>query len=230
MNDHHLITDKMLEDAGRQYCSALIDSLPSPDEWHHDFSDSFEQKMQPLIKKGRRQKALLRIRHAAASILIVLTTLFAVWMAVDIEARASVISWFKEQYENSFIYHYFFEETPHSDPGSYTITWVPDGYVLTRVESLSDTKVMEYTSDSSTILSMCYTTSKSDMYVSSHEGLHTESVDINGLRGNIYWSNENTLKDLVWIDENAGVAFYIQASEKIDTILGIAESIINEEG
>ena len=50
MIPNELLTEKLLQQAAVGLATALNDSLPSPNECQHKFSNGFEEKMQSLIK------------------------------------------------------------------------------------------------------------------------------------------------------------------------------------
>ena len=45
-----VLTKELLQQAAAELATALNDSLPSPNECQHKFSDNFERKMQSLIR------------------------------------------------------------------------------------------------------------------------------------------------------------------------------------
>ena len=47
---NEVLTEELLQQAAAELATALIDSLPPPNECHHKFSDGFEKKMQSFIK------------------------------------------------------------------------------------------------------------------------------------------------------------------------------------
>ncbi|MBR4888198.1 MAG: hypothetical protein IKU17_03545 [Clostridia bacterium] len=48
MIPNDVLTEELLQQAAAEMATALIDSLPPPDECQHKFSDRFEEKMQAL--------------------------------------------------------------------------------------------------------------------------------------------------------------------------------------
>ena len=50
MISNEVLTEELLQQAAAEMASALNDSLPPPNECRHKFSESFEQKMQTLIR------------------------------------------------------------------------------------------------------------------------------------------------------------------------------------
>ena len=50
MIPNDVLTEELLQQAVAELAMALNDSLPSPNECQHKFSDGFEEKMQSLIR------------------------------------------------------------------------------------------------------------------------------------------------------------------------------------
>ena len=49
MISNEVLTEELLQQVATELATALNDSLPSPNECLHKFSDGFEEKMQSLI-------------------------------------------------------------------------------------------------------------------------------------------------------------------------------------
>ena len=50
MIPNEVLTEELLQQAAAELAKALNNSLPPPNECQHKFSDSFERKMQSLIR------------------------------------------------------------------------------------------------------------------------------------------------------------------------------------
>ena len=48
-----MISEERLRTAARAVSQAMIDSLPEPEDCHHDFSPEFERKMKKLLRRSR---------------------------------------------------------------------------------------------------------------------------------------------------------------------------------
>ena len=44
-----MLSEEMLKQAAEELAFALIESLPKPEQWQHQFSEEFERKMQLLL-------------------------------------------------------------------------------------------------------------------------------------------------------------------------------------
>lgn len=221
------LTDKKIENLCEDYCQALLDFLATMSVEKHEFSEDFERKMEILIKENRKRQTFKKIKHFVASIILVLMSLFSIWMALDTEMRAEFCSWVRVQYENSFVYHYFPIRSSDVSVDDYTVTWLPEGYAEKQSEMTDDTVLRTYASEHGEIIIMWFISESSDTYVSLDGDIHSEAVDINGLEGHIYWSGTDNHKSIIWIDDFDGVTFCIESSEDIETIVKIANNIIN---
>ena len=221
------LTDRKIENLCEDYCQALLDSLAVIPGEKHEFSVDFERKMELLIKKSRKRQAFKKIKHSVASIILVLVSLFSIWMIFDTEMRAEFCSWAREQYENFFVYHYFPISSSDVSVDDYMVTWLPEGYAEGQSEVTDDTVLRTYASEKGEIIIMWYISESSDTYVSLDGDVHSEPVDINGQEGHIYWSGTDNHKSIIWIDDFDGVTFCIESSEDIETVVKIANNIIN---
>jgi len=50
MITEEIFSDELLQQAATELAAAINDSLPTPNECQHKFSDGFEEKMQSLIR------------------------------------------------------------------------------------------------------------------------------------------------------------------------------------
>ena len=50
MIPNEVLTEELLQQAAAELAKALNDSLPPPTECQHKFSDTFEEKMQSIIR------------------------------------------------------------------------------------------------------------------------------------------------------------------------------------
>ena len=50
MIPNEVLTEELLQQAAAELATALNNSLPPPNECQHKFSDTFEEKMQSLIR------------------------------------------------------------------------------------------------------------------------------------------------------------------------------------
>ena len=90
-----MFTDEMLRIAAAEADQAIRDSLPRPEDCHHQFSPRFERKMKRVIRRGRHPVAY-KFLHRAACLLVVVTLVGASWLTVDAEARGAFFAWVRQ--------------------------------------------------------------------------------------------------------------------------------------
>ena len=219
-------TNADLRCAAAVVCNAMLEQLPEPSECRHTFSDEFEQKMRELMSRKKHHHSAWHIvaQRAAAVILAVLLGLGA-WLAVDQDARAAVIRWVREVYENSIVYR-FFGDAPTEKNFFYKLTWVPEGYEITNQVGDDSTQTVVYQKESDVFTFMYLRTTEDglpQLLETIGEGV---TVSINGLSGQYYSAaNNTTTNNLVWIDEDDRVFFCISSFLPYEDIMHIAEGV-----
>lgn len=222
------ITDSQLIQATAMVRNSMLmvfDQAEIPD---HNFSSEFELKIQALRRQERHRTISKVIRHCVAAILaIVLGT--GILLTVNVEARATVIAWIKEVFEDRI--EYWFTGSQQKEFPEYELTWVPDGMECTYNEATAHSRSVVYMSPNDDQQGFTFS------YTRMHEGSGTImmlngtehnviSVDINGLIGELYLSrNPEITHCLIWFDEDQQITFNITSYMGSDVILHIAESV-----
>lgn len=225
------ITDDMLREAAAEAGYALARSLPAPEACEHDFSPRFLRKMQPLLRTGRPARHPVLRRTVAAGLALVVSAF--VWLSVDMDARASLLSWIRTQRENGiFSYQFAGSDQPEAVP-LYLPTWVPEGFVEAERDIKNWNAWVLYTGPDDNYFSVDSTWIQdgTGMAVIPYPGqeLTPVSVSVNGLPGDLYLSvDPETGRDsnnLVWFDDQAHIYFGIDSSLDGETMLRIAQSV-----
>lgn len=227
--------DKQLAQAAKELSHAMGTSLSKPEE--QVFSPAFEEKMEQLLKKQRRQKYLKRIACSAASILALLITVGCLFLALNTEARAYLQTWYRSVSIGRYTYR--FNEDRRGQPlPDYEVTWLPEGYHYNRTRRFENTTLVGYRKESPTEryitplgLEYFWISDQVTMIVGKYGG-HTvteQAVSVNGIPAHLYkdfnpW-NETTHYILVWIDQEAGLVFRLGTSLSIDETIAVAESV-----
>ena len=100
------ITDELLYQHAAEARDIWLDTLPNEDELpDHQFSDEFMASLETLKKQetGQRRKRRTPLQRVAAVFLAVLIG-SGTWLGVDAEARAALVSWFREFTGKSAVY------------------------------------------------------------------------------------------------------------------------------
>ena len=225
------MTDDMLREAAAEFSTALAGSLPAPEACEHQCSPRFLRKMRPLLRRGRPVRHPVLRRTVAAGLALVISAF--VWLGVDMDARASLLSWLRTQRENGIFSYRFAGPDQQEALPLYLPTWVPEGFVETERDILNSSFGIVYVTPDDNYIMFDY--------FWMHDGVLTEivpfqnqeittfSVTVNGLPGDLYLSadpetgqNDN---NLLWFDDQTHICFAIDSSLDGDTMLRIAESV-----
>ena len=222
-----MISDKQMAAAADILFSAMLDSLPSENEYNHQFSPQFERKMQRLIRRAEHP-VRYRILRSVASIALAIILGFATLLAVSSDVRATFFGWVKEQYESFTRYYYEGERSHAEEWDSYEITYIPDGFTEWERINKRNTKSVIYTNQdfSETISFVCSTDHHYlSVYILNNRG-HISSTVINGKSAEIlipYDDNQNIT--VVWIEPSTNSFCLISACLELEEIIHIIESI-----
>lgn len=218
-------TNADLRSAAAVVCSAMLEQLPEASEYHHIFSDEFEQKMRSLIDRNPHHGAWHKFVHRAAAVILAVLLGLGAWLIVDQDARAAVTHWIREVYENSIFYRFSGEASP-DQIHTYELAWVPDGFEKSTQVSTEATHSVLYESEDSSFTFLWHNTHDGSLYKLIGTKGDGVSVMVNGLEGYYYpAADSNKTNDLVWIDDKSGIAFSISAYFPFEDILHMAESV-----
>lgn len=222
------LSAKQLRAAAALAESRMLAELDFDEAQPHEFSEAFERKMEPVLKKARsRERARQTARTIAASLAIVV--LFGlIWIATHAEAREAVQKWFTFKWNNIIMYH-FTEEYTDEFP-TYRPTWLPDGFKETDVFETPVSYDIEYENEEGSLIFFNYMAmdegSGVGILVLNKDEVRVESVTVKGMPGDFYicfTGNEQSL--LQWMDEKHGIMFGVGGILDPDIILKIAESV-----
>ena len=223
-------TDAALREAAAAVRRSMLDSIPAGEDCPHAFPPEFGQNIRRLYEQKRAERKRTghpALRRAAAVFLATLIAL-GTWLAVDDNARAAVLRWFREVYENSIVYRFTGQEEAKVLP-EFELTWIPSGYERTDLLSNELACAVMYAppeaETESIIIYYCLMTEGGSGVVNNVNGLPVP-VEINGVKGELYMGTESSPNNvLVWIREDVGVQ--ISITSRIDTkdILHMARSL-----
>lgn len=219
------LTDEMLTQAAKQVAEYMKESLPGPEECHHEFPPNFEHDMERLIAQTERRchihKYLQRVAAACLAVIISMST----WLVVDAEARAAFVQWVKTVYEQSVVYEFFHSGNEQADT-SYGLGWVPEGYTIESTVRGEIVTTVIYTGESDGIY-FTYENSEDGAQTELFPGVSdVEPVQINGMPGEFYLPQDPAESNsLVWFDEEENVLFSISGFMDKETMIQMAESV-----
>ncbi len=167
-----------------------------------------------------------RIAQRVAVLLLAFILVFGGIMAFSPSARATVVRWVMEWYENTVNFIYTGEQNTEALP-QYEITKLPDGFNEIDRKITPELVEVIYENDQRDII--CFT------YVFMHqrvlsgfdiEDVDTSEVQVNSQKG-IYFESHTpgSLNTLTWIDPNQNLQFIIDGTCQYNELLHMAESI-----
>ena len=229
MKRNELFSDAELCMAASRLNEAMLGALPSPKECEHTFSAAFLAKMERLLKTDLRMRRSKTWRRRVAAILLAFLIGSGVFLAVNTEARAAVVRWITEVWEQSIVYRFFGKSEESSLP-NYNLGWVPEEYELASDYSDDQYREILYCSrDTDAILLFTYSKMQEG---SIHELLFPEGtilpeiVNLNGQTLYYFPVDESSgLANLIWLDETKQLFFEIDGELEKDVILHIFTEI-----
>lgn len=217
----------------------LIDSLKMDDERaEKDQVPSFE----PTSRYKRRMRAMLadplnwlywqehprwqQIARRVAIILITCVVAIGGIIAISPTARAAVVRWVVEWYENNIVYQYWGEQNIEELP-QYEISGLPDGYVETVRDIAPGLVAVTYENQNGNVIYFDYSFM--------HQGAQTDfvlnddgvfDVMVNHMDGKFIESHiPGNFNSLTWIDPDLNIQFAVEGCFDFDSLLRMAESI-----
>lgn len=224
-----MITDEMISTAAEEANQTLLDSLPCSDTFKHKFSDKFEKKIKHQISKANHPK-IYRFLKQVAGFLLVLFLGGAALLTLSSEARAAFVGWIKEQYETLFLYQFSGETLNPDGLKSYGLGFIPEGYSeIDKQHSELDGFVI-CMNENGDILQFVYSGDYENvaMYINNIDYEKTK-ITVNGYEADLYLSNNpDSSHAIIWIDTKQNIAFLISGFFGSDTLINLAENIIEQ--
>lgn len=226
-----MISEEQLRLAAQRAGKALAESLPEPEDCHHEFSPEFERKMRKLIRKSRHPGFYKGLKRAACFLLVLLLSGGA-FLTVNAEARELVFGWISEKFEDSQRYFHQGDPTPAEDIVYYQID-VPDEYWLeSRYEGegyINEYYVNEEGKYVNFVYQYITETSGGEMYIIDTES-KKKNVFVHDMPADLYIAdlpeNSNTV---VWTDTETGALLDVTAYMDEDELIALAESVVPRE-
>ncbi len=230
------MTEQELERIMRR---VLIDSLKIDDERaEKGQAPSFK----PTSRYKRRMRTMLtdplswlhrqehprwqQIARRVAIILIACIVAIGGIVAISPTARATVIRWIVEWYENNIDYRFMGGQNTEALP-QYEITDLPDGYVETVRDTAPGLVAVTYENQTGDVIYLNYAC----MHQGTLSSFDTENADVfdirvNHLDGKFFRSRTpENLNTLTWIDPDQNLQFIVDGRIEYDALLHIAGSI-----
>ena len=140
----YMFSDAELQRAAVKLREARLALQNPPEGFNPEFSPRFEQAIGQLMRKGPRRAIWRKAASIAACILLIFVIGASVTLVVSPQARAAVINWIREQYENSIIYCFWGSDDEELEFPTYQIGWLPDGLTLERTVETENLHIAVY--------------------------------------------------------------------------------------
>ena len=221
-------TAKELRIAAARLEDCMMAGLAREEAEPYDFSPAFHMKMEPVLARARRQERSHRaIQTIAASVAVILICGFS-WLATHAQARDAVQRWIRETWRNSIVYRFLGEESstvPEVRPA-----WLPEGYEETMALEREGWLSVTYRNENGDCIffdvHQMHEGTMVDFIANPGEEHALEKVDVGGLPGEIYMSGDRTEQSvLIWMDDEMGFCYELDAKLDASVILHIAESV-----
>ena len=224
-------TDDELREAAIDVRDAMLASIPAEEDCPYEFSPGFEERIRQLYQEKmaeKKKKAGHPVLRRVAAIFLATLVALSAWLAVDNRARAAVLRWFREIYENQIIYRFTGQEEAKVLP-DFEFDWIPANYERTDV----------FRNDLSCVVMYSLPGSKTEGFVFAYD-LITEGlgfavndsdgtgipVEINGNKGYFYPGTESSPANLLaWVREDLGILVKITSRLSQEEIVHIASGL-----
>lgn len=223
------ITDSQLTRATAIVRNSMLMALNQAEIPTHNFSSEFELRIQALRKQENHRQVIHKVMRGCVAAILGFIMGTGIFLTVNVEARATVIAWIKEVFEDRI--EYWFTGSPQKEFPEYELTWVPDDMecVYHEATEYSYSAVYMNPSDSQQGFTFSYTQMQegSGTIMILSEAKHSIiPVVINGMIGDLYLSQDPEITHcLIWFDEEHQITFNITSYMDSDVILHIAESV-----
>ena len=209
--------------------NAILASLPEPESCKPEFSITFLEKMNMLLRLDKKRTVhKRRIRRLVAAILALMIAAAAL-ITFHPTIRATVQKWLRTTFGSTILYHYI-EEQPADALPNYSIGWLPEGYTL--VDSYEDPacRYLVYQNKDEQYLYIDFNAmfdgTLNEMEWDPDLKYNYMQITVNGCPADLYIvPDQSVSSDLLWFDEDAGVAFQVSGFLSKDELIRIAENI-----
>ena len=167
-----------------------------------------------------------RALRQAAAVLLVLSIGFGCVMAAVPSARAAVIRWVMEWYEDHITFRYSGGEIAHRP--DFALTALPEGYEETLRDDLGSMVDIVYEDGSGNVLSFRYIFMEAGGLMGFDiTDEQIVKVTVNGTDGLCFITPEpDVFNTLTWIDEAHGVQFDLSGLFSPEELVEMAESVV----
>ena len=218
-----MISKEGLRAAATEADQAILCSLPAENECEHEFSKSFEKKIQ-RIRRIAKYPVLYRLPKQIACVFLMVILAVTSWLTFDVEARAAFFAWVKVQYEH-FVEYRFMGDVPE-EIITYELTWLPDGFDLVKQQTMNKDGIFIYENVSGQQITFSYSWGSDAASLFIMEYAEIIPVEVAGRSADFYLANNaDEVNALIWISADEEMMFCITACQPQDVLVKIAEGI-----
>ena len=226
-----MISEDQLRLAAQDARNALADSLPDPENCHHDFSPAFEKKMRRLIRKHEYAGFYRGLKRAACFFLAILLS-GGMWLSVDAEAREAVFGWLHAKLDGGYHYSFSGNEPISPEDIQYILPNAPNGYESYNYYEDGRGFVRDmYVNVDGLAFSFEYLIGNaSEMFLSVQGIGEPYTVYVHGEPAEFYPSiDEDTSSTLIWYDHETDTMLCISGFFDEESLIEMAESVERKE-
>ena len=226
MTDNQLIRQALLDAALADYGTADLPEAPTFSPRYLAWEKKFLQNPQAFAQRALRPVWQTSLRSAACFLLVVSLS-FGSLMAFSPQARAWVVSWFTEWYEDHVSYQFQGEYIPVESLQDWTLGYLPEGYVQTDYIDLENIVIRLYNNDDPNMeIEFNYQLlTDGNEYRLDNERHIPSDIYIHNMPGQFLAAIDGSQNFLVWFDEESKHAFLLMSRQPRDVLIQIAESV-----
>lgn len=235
-----LITDEMLTRAAFEVDAAILAMLPDETECDHVFSPAFHAKMKRLIWRAKHLTAYTALKRVACVFIAFLVSA-SIFLAASPTARAAVVDWVQERF-NEFYHYFFVGELPSAevdgafdgnsleeavDFRDYYLSWVPDGYVESSSFESDNLMMVIYENESNEIIQFsCIPETKTHVVFTGVGDYEQEFIVQNGITMEVLLAlNPVDSNVITWTNYDDNARFTIAAFVDKAALVKMAQNV-----
>ena len=221
------ITDDLLYQHSAEARDIWLEHMPKDEEIaEHQFSESFDKKMDALILRKKKKSMFYRVMQSAAAVLAIVFLGTGTILAVDVDARESFFGWIKETYETFYVYRFSDDIDLDIEPKDYKLPYIPEGYTEFMSQDTGDMIMNLYADEEGRFLKFfyIYEPSGTNMFVDMTDTV-LEKTTINGYEAELLISHNDEISScIMWTDKD-NAAFNITAFMSKEQLIELAEAV-----
>jgi len=199
-------------------------SAPVPGQ-HFSYSPGHIARMEKLIRRSEnRQRRILTLQRVAVILLAFLITA-ATWLAVDVHARETLFTWVRTVYEDHIVYRFHGSTTTPAGLPNYELGWVPEGFELVEEDKGNTVSSQVFMDKDDDMIVFDYSLYNDITDISEYN--HSKPIVIGSFTGEFFEAGSTgDSSELMWIDSENGIVFYINSTLPESEIIKMAISVV----